>query len=416
MTLQFDTAFDPRHGEAVQVAPKVARSPPRTADRSPSTAPTATSSGPRLWRSSIPVRTTRRTWLPCCAAIGGRPVSHILVSHTHRDHSPLARPLAELTGAAMSPRDRTARRPLDIGEANPLDASADMEFRPTAAGRRRRRRRRRLALRAVLTPGHTANHAAFALDGTGILFRGDHVMAWATTIVAPPDGSMADYMASLDRLMERNDRTSTCRDMVARSSNPATFVRGLKAHRKMRERAIVERMPTATAPSPTSSRRSIAIPIRGCMARPACRCWRISKTSARSAASCGRSDRDRRNVFRPKLVQDASRRRLARVAMSASRPVEESDDARGVVAEIVAAVARHRAHVDQAAALFVGDPHSHVDRKSVAGTYGPSPRWSPLHRRRGAVGRTSRRRSLPVSPPPRRLRTADRSGGLQPSG
>ena len=58
------------------------------------------------------------------------------------------------------------------------------------------------AIRTVLTPGHAANHAAFALEGTGILFSADHVMAWSTSIVAPPDGAMADYMASLDKLLD----------------------------------------------------------------------------------------------------------------------------------------------------------------------------------------------------------------------
>ncbi|TIT91367.1 MAG: MBL fold metallo-hydrolase, partial [Mesorhizobium sp.] len=97
------------------------------------------------------------------------------------------------------------------------------------------------AIRTVLTPGHTANHAAFALEGTGILFSADHVMAWATSIVAPPDGAMADYMKSLDRLIERDDRL-----LLPGHGGPVTaprsFMRGLKSHRKMREQAILERI------------------------------------------------------------------------------------------------------------------------------------------------------------------------------
>ena len=92
-----------------------------------------------------------------------------------------------------------------------------------------------------MTPGNTANHAAFALEGTGMLFSADHVMAWSTSIVAPPDGAMADYMKSLDRLIERGDRL-----LLPGHGGPVTaprsFMRGLKTHRKRRERAILERI------------------------------------------------------------------------------------------------------------------------------------------------------------------------------
>jgi glyoxylase-like metal-dependent hydrolase (beta-lactamase superfamily II) len=131
---------------------------------------------------------------------------------------------------------------LRIGEINPLDASGDIAFAPDATladgdvvegdG---------WALRAIFTPGHTANHLAFALEGTGILFSADHVMAWSTSIVAPPDGAMADYMASLDKLLERDDRVFLPGHGGA-VTQPAAFLRGLKAHRKMRERAILERL------------------------------------------------------------------------------------------------------------------------------------------------------------------------------
>ena len=97
------------------------------------------------------------------------------------------------------------------------------------------------ALRTVLTPGHCANHAAFALEGTGILFSADHVMAWSTSIVAPPDGAMSDYMASLDRLLARDDRM-LLPGHGGPVDSPQAFMRGLKAHRKMRERAILERL------------------------------------------------------------------------------------------------------------------------------------------------------------------------------
>jgi glyoxylase-like metal-dependent hydrolase (beta-lactamase superfamily II) len=166
-----------------------------------------------------------------------------LVSHTHRDHSPLAARLKQKTGATvMAEGPHRPARPLRIGEASRLDASADTAFVPDVA----------LAddqivdggdwtLRAILTPGHAANHAAFALEGTGILFSADHVMGWSTTVVAPPDGAMADYMASLDKLLERTDRLFLPGHGGA-IAEPQKFMRGLKAHRKMRERAILERL------------------------------------------------------------------------------------------------------------------------------------------------------------------------------
>ncbi len=97
------------------------------------------------------------------------------------------------------------------------------------------------ALTAVHTPGHTANHSAFALEGSGILFSADHVMAWATTIVAPPDGSMADFMASVEKLLSRDDRIYFP-GHGGPVREPKSFLRGLRTHRRMRERAVLERI------------------------------------------------------------------------------------------------------------------------------------------------------------------------------
>jgi len=243
MTLDFDTRFEPRHGEAVAVAPDVLRV-------------TAPNGGPFTFHGTNSYIVGRRSLAvidpgpddaahlaALRAAIAGRPVSHILVSHTHRDHSPLARRLAAETGAVvLAEGPHRPARPLAIGEANPLDASADIDFSPDLRledstviegdGWR---------LRAVATPGHAANHTAFALEGTGVLFSADHVMAWSTTVVAPPDGSMSDYMASLERLLARDDRLYLP-GHGGPVANPPAFVRGLKAHRRMRERAILERV------------------------------------------------------------------------------------------------------------------------------------------------------------------------------
>ncbi|MGO6907114.1 MBL fold metallo-hydrolase, partial [Rhizobium ruizarguesonis] len=174
------------------------------------------------------------------AALGGRAVTHIFVSHTHRDHSPLARRLQAATGAAtVGQGPHRPARPLRDGEINPFAESSDLSFVPditlsdgqTLAGDG-------WALSAVLTPGHTANHAAFALDGRDILFSGDHVMAWSTSIVAPPDGSMADYMESLDRLIAREDQL-LLPGHGGPVTEPSTFLRALKAHRLKREQAVL---------------------------------------------------------------------------------------------------------------------------------------------------------------------------------
>lgn len=178
-----------------------------------------------------------------CAAIGGRPVSHVFVSHTHRDHSPLAERLRQDFGAlTVAEGPHRPARPYHAGEVNVLEASADTDFVPDIA-----LRDGELisgdgwSLRGIHTPGHAANHMAFGLEGTGVLFSADHVMAWATSIVAPPDGSMSDYMASLEKLLLRDDRVYLP-GHGGPVTKPAAFVRGLRAHRKMRERAIFERI------------------------------------------------------------------------------------------------------------------------------------------------------------------------------
>lgn len=240
---KFDTRFDPRHGEAVEVAPGVQRI-------------TAPNAGPLTFHGTNTYIVGDRSvavidpgpddathFAALMRALEGRTVTDIAVSHTHRDHSPLARRLVEATGATVHAEGpHRPARPLHVGEVNRLAESSDRDFLPD----------RRLAdgdailgdgwtLTAVHTPGHTANHTAFALEGEDILFSADHVMAWATTIVAPPDGAMADYMASLDRLLERGDRL-LLPGHGGPVRRPAAFMRALKTHRRMRERAILERV------------------------------------------------------------------------------------------------------------------------------------------------------------------------------
>ena len=167
-------------------------------------------------------------------AIGGRPVVAILVTHTHRDHSPAARPLAKATGAPIL---GCAALALEVVGPR-ADAAFDGEYRPDRElrdgdtilvdGR---------TITAVATPGHTSNHLCFA-DEQRALFTGDHVMAWSTTVVVPPDGDMADYMASLQKLQGRNDRIYYPAHGPA-VEKPQQLIRGMLGHRMQRERQIL---------------------------------------------------------------------------------------------------------------------------------------------------------------------------------
>lgn len=244
MTLSFDTRFEPRYGLPVEVAPGVRRITAK--NPSPFTFHGTNSyivGGSDALAVIDPGPDDVSHLEHLLKAIGTQPVSHIFVTHTHRDHSPLASRLSEITGAPILAEG--PHRPIHSSRTeanNPLDASADQTFRPDIQlsngmliegdG---------WALRALHTPGHAANHMAFALEKEGITFSGDHVMAWSTTVVAPPDGSMSDYMASLEKLMQRDDRM-LLPGHGGPVLRPKNFIRGLKAHRKMRERAIIERL------------------------------------------------------------------------------------------------------------------------------------------------------------------------------
>ena len=176
-------------------------------------------------------------------AIGTARVSAIVVTHTHKDHSPLSRRLKALTGAPLiGCGPHQVARELGEGETNMLDASADHDHMPDRLMQDGEEfEGEGFTLQAVATPGHTMNHLAFALREENALFSGDHVMAWSTSIVAPPDGSMGAYMASLERLMAR-DETIYWPGHGGPVKEPGRFVRGLLSHRRMREATIAERV------------------------------------------------------------------------------------------------------------------------------------------------------------------------------
>lgn len=171
-------------------------------------------------------------------ALAGETVSHIVITHTHMDHSPAAPALKAATGALI-----VGCAPLALSDDGPrADAGFDASYAPDQV----------MAdgdsihgpgwtLTAVHTPGHTSNHLCFALPQEKALFTGDHVMGWSTTVVAPPDGDMADYMASLQKLIGRDDAIyhPTHGEPV---TDPQRFVKHLLAHRRQREGQILRAM------------------------------------------------------------------------------------------------------------------------------------------------------------------------------
>ncbi len=239
----FDLEFQPAYGTAVKVAENVQR---LTVNNPSAFTFHGTNSyivGDRSVAVIDPGPEDEAHFQSLMRALEGREVTHIFVSHTHRDHSPLAKRLKAATGAVtVAEGPHRAARPLHEGERNPFAESADSDFVPDLAlGDNESVTGDGWRLTALHTPGHTANHAAFALDRDGIVFSADHVMAWATTIVAPPDGAMSDYMASLDSLLERDDRLFLP-GHGGPVNDPAAFMRGLRTHRRMREKAVLTRI------------------------------------------------------------------------------------------------------------------------------------------------------------------------------
>jgi glyoxylase-like metal-dependent hydrolase (beta-lactamase superfamily II) len=169
-------------------------------------------------------------------AIGDAKVAAILCTHTHRDHSPAAAPLKAATGAPI-----IGCAPLVLRDDGPR---ADSAFDPDYAPDRVLTDGERIlgdgwTIEAVATPGHTSNHLCYSLVETGALFTGDHVMKWSTSVVSPPDGDMSAYMASLQKLYDREDRIYYPAHGPA-VEKPRQLVRGMIGHRRQRERQIIK--------------------------------------------------------------------------------------------------------------------------------------------------------------------------------
>lgn len=168
-------------------------------------------------------------------SLEGERIAAILCTHTHRDHSPASTPLKAATGAPI-----IGCAPMSVNDAGPrADAAFDRDYSPDqvlADGERLTGEG--WSLEAVATPGHTSNHLCYALAEEQALFTGDHVMGWSTTVVSPPDGDMAAYMASLARLQMRRDAVYYPAHGPA-VEKPRRLLRGLLLHRRHREAQIL---------------------------------------------------------------------------------------------------------------------------------------------------------------------------------
>jgi glyoxylase-like metal-dependent hydrolase (beta-lactamase superfamily II) len=172
------------------------------------------------------------------SALGSERVAAILITHTHRDHSPASRPLARATGAPV-----VGCAPLALEDDGPrADAAFDPDYLPDRVlGDGEQVAGPGWTIAAVATPGHTSNHLCFAFQEAEALFTGDHVMGWSTTIVSPPDGDMAQYMRSLELLLGRDDRIYYPTHGPA-IPDPKAHVRALIGHRQMREAQILAQL------------------------------------------------------------------------------------------------------------------------------------------------------------------------------
>lgn len=170
------------------------------------------------------------------AVLKGERVTHVLVTHSHMDHSPLAHPLAEAFGAKVYAGGPVIPTECEVR----LEAGDDLRFKPdvtiadgdvfSGPG---------WTIEALATPGHTSNHVCYALKEESALFSGDHIMGWSTTVISPPDGDMGDYLASLHKVLDRNFQTiwPTHGPPIRRTQE---FVRAYINHRKERDSQILQ--------------------------------------------------------------------------------------------------------------------------------------------------------------------------------
>ena len=235
-TLPVDREYDPRYAEVVEISPLIRR----VLARNPSPFTFHGTGTYILGRGRVAVVDPGPLIDEHLAALQrvlqGETITHILITHTHTDHSPAAAPLKAATGAptyGFGPHG--SGKLLDgvtVEAGGDMDFQADIEVRDGTViegdG---------WSVECVYTPGHTSNHICFGLREEQALFTGDHVMGWSTTVIVPPDGDMRQYFQSLERLQSRTDRRfyPTHGNPI---QSPAQFVTALIAHRRAREAQI----------------------------------------------------------------------------------------------------------------------------------------------------------------------------------
>jgi glyoxylase-like metal-dependent hydrolase (beta-lactamase superfamily II) len=241
-SLTFDRDFAPAYGTAENLTPLIRRVVCRNPGPFTFTGTASFILGEKTLAVIDPGPENEAHLSALLKAIGDKPLSHIFITHTHLDHSPLARRLQVLTGAKTVGFGTPPAANAEETGAVRLDASRDADFRPDIALKDGEMiESSEWALTGIHTPGHTSDHMGFALAKEHALFPGDHVMAWSTSVVAPPDGNMGQYLRSLDRLLRRDDEIYFPTHGPPRK-DPKALVRALLAHRRMREGAILARL------------------------------------------------------------------------------------------------------------------------------------------------------------------------------
>ena len=239
--LSFDTDFRADPGVAVAVLPGVVRVTARNAGPYTFTGTNSFIVGTESVAVLDPGPDDPAHRAALLAAVGGRQVEAILLTHTHKDHSAGVKALREATGAPVwfAGPHRLSRAP-HVLELNALACECDWDLVPDRAlfdGERFAVGG--IGLIAITTPGHCANHMCYGVDGTGWLLTGDHIMGWNSTLVAVPDGSMADYLASLEKIIALPYLHYAPAHGGLVSDGPI-YARALLAHRQLRNRQIEE--------------------------------------------------------------------------------------------------------------------------------------------------------------------------------
>ena len=265
--IAFDTDFTPETGRAVPVAPLVARV---TASNAGPYTFAGTNSfiigdGPVFVLDPGPDEPSHLEALR--RAVGGRKVEAIVLTHTHRDHTSLVSRLRQVTGAPVWFGGRHRRsRPARLFEFDPVASDSDWKLLPDrvladgeriAAGG--------VELEVIPTPGHCANHLAYGMVGTPWLFTGDHIMGWNSTLVPVPDGSMADYLRSLEKVIGLSYQHYLPAHGGPIADGP-TYARALLAHRERRNMQVVEAVEAGATSLTQLLRRiypTLAVPLQG---------------------------------------------------------------------------------------------------------------------------------------------------------